>query len=183
MSENLPEPGGDSEYTQGLDTGGGDDVVDLDETLGSDDVDEVLDTSYSPPERPLGLNRFGTTLDEQEAGETLDQRLAQEVPDPALAVGDDDYSAGLPPTDPHIDEQADASGEVGDGRAGRLVDPDGGVEWDTEKDLVGRDIGIDGGAASAEEAAVHVIDDEDSDELYDEALDEDLEDALGEGDR
>lgn len=183
MSENLPEPGGDSEYTQGLDTGGGDDVVDLDETLGSDDVDEVLDTSYSPPERPLGLNRFGTTLDEQEAGESLDQRLAQEVPDPALAVGDDDYSA-FPPTDPHnVDEQADASGEVGGGRAGRLVDPDGGVEWDTEKDLVGRDIGIDGGAASAEEAAVHVIDDEDTDELYDEALDEDLEDALGEGDR
>jgi len=168
MSENLPEPEGDSEYTQGLDTGGGDDVVDLDETLGSDDVDDVLDTSYSPPERPLGMNRFGTTLDEQEEGETLDQRLAQEEPDPALAVGGDDL----------IDEQADASGEVGDTRAGRLVDSDGGVEWDTEKDLVGRDIGIDGGAASAEEAAVHVIGDDDTDELYDEALDEELEEAL-----
>jgi hypothetical protein len=173
MSENVPEPEGDAEYTQGLDTGGGDDVVDLDEILGSDDVDDVLDTSYSPPEKPLGVNRFGTTLDEQEEGETLDQRLAQEVPDPALAVGDDDY----------VDEQADASGEVGGTRAGRLVDPDGGVEWDTEKDLVGRDLGIDGGAASAEEAAVHVIDDEDADELYDEALDEELEEALSEEDR
>jgi hypothetical protein len=170
MSENVPEPGGDSEYTQGLDTGGGDDVVDLDEALGSDDVDEVLDTGYSPPERPRGVNRFGTTLDEQEEGETLDQRLAQEVPDPALAVGEDDY----------VDEQADASGEVGGGRAGRLVDPDGGAEWDTEKDLVGRDVGIDGGAASAEEAAVHVIADDDTDELYDEALDEELEEALRE---
>jgi hypothetical protein len=180
MSENVPEPGGDSEYTQGLDTGGGDDVVDLDEALGSDDVDEVLDTGYSPPERPRGVNRFGTTLEEQEEGETLDQRLAQEVPDPALAVGEDDL-AGLPPTDPRIvDEQADASGEVGGGRAGRLVDPDGGAEWDTEKDLVGRDVGIDGGAASAEEAAVHIIDDDDTDELYDEALDEELEDALRE---
>jgi len=173
MSENRPEPEGDSEYTQGLDTGGGDDVVDLDETLGSDDVDDVLDTGYSPPEKPLGVNRFGTTLDEQEEGEPLDQRLAQEIPDPALAVGDDDY----------VDEQADASGEVGDGRAGRLVDPDGGVEWDTEKDLVGRDVGIDGGAASAEEAAMHVIDDDDTDELYDEALDEELEEALSEDDR
>jgi len=174
MSENLPEAeGGDSEYTQGLDTGGGDDVVDLDETLGSDDVDDVLDTGYSPPERPRGVNRFGTTLEEQEEGETLDQRLAQEVPDPALAVGEDDY----------VDEQADASGEVGDNRAGRLVDLDGGVEWDTEKDLVGRDVGIDGGAASAEEAAMHVIDDDDTDELYDEALDEELEEALSEDDR
>jgi hypothetical protein len=178
MSENLPEPEGDSQYTQGLDTGGGDDVVDLDETLGSDDVDEVLDTSYSPPERPLGVNRFGTTLEEQETGETLDRRLAQEEPDPALAVGDDDYVA-----DEQADEQADSSVEVGDGRAGRLVDSDGGVEWDTEKDLVGRDVGIDGGAASAEEAAVHVIGDDDTDALYDEALDEDLEEALGENDR
>jgi hypothetical protein len=174
MSDNVPEPDGDAQYTAGLDTGGGDDVIDLDETLGSDDVDDVLDTSYSPPERPLGVNRFGTTLDEQEQGEPLDQRLAQEVPDPALAVGDDDYE--------DLDEQADAAGEVGDGRAGRLVDIDGGAEWDTEKDLVGRDVGIDGGAASAEEAAVHVIDDDDTDELYDEALDEDLEDALRDGD-
>jgi hypothetical protein len=171
MSENVPEPEGDAEYNVGLDTGGGDDVIDLDETLGSDNVDEILDTSYSPPEKPLGVDRFGTTVEEQEQGETLDQRLAQEVPDPALAVGDDDYEP---------DEQADGSGQVGDARAGRLVDSDGGVEWDTEKDLVGRDIGIDGGAASAEEAAVHVIGDDDTDALYDDALDEDLEEALSE---
>jgi hypothetical protein len=171
MSENLAEPEGDAEYTQGLDTGGGDDVIDLDETLGSDEVDGVLDTSYSPPERPLGMNRFGTTVEEQEQGESLDQRLAQEVPDPALAVGDDDYD---------VDEQADGSEEIGDTRAGRLVDIDGGAEWDREKDLVGRDVGIDGGAASAEEAAVHVIGDDETDDLYDDALDEDLEAALRE---
>jgi hypothetical protein len=168
MSENVAQPEGDAEYTAGLDTGGGDEVIDLDETLGSDNVDDVLDTSYSPPERPLGVNRFGTTVEEQEQGESLDQRLAQEVPDPALAVGDDDY----------VDEQADASNEVGESRAGRLVDPDGGAEWDSEKDLVGRDVGIDGGAASAEEAAVHVISDQDTDELYEDALDEDLEGTL-----
>jgi hypothetical protein len=170
MSENVPEPDGDAQYTGGLDTGGGDDVIDLDETLGSDNVDDVLDTSYSPPEKPLGLNRFGITQEEAEQGETLDQRIAQEVPDPALAVGDDDY----------LDEQADAD-EVGERRAGRLVDPDGGAEWDTEKDLVGRDVGLDGGAASAEEAAVHIIeDDEDTDDLYDDAVDEDLETTLRE---
>ena len=45
-------------------------------------------------------------------------------------------------------------------RAGRLVDEDEGLGPDLEKDLVAEDVGIDGAGASAEEAAVHVIDDE-----------------------
>ena len=49
---------------------------------------------------------------------------------------------------------------MGAERAGRLVDPDEGYGEDTEKDLVGTDVGIDGAAASAEEAAVHVIPDD-----------------------
>ena len=52
-------------------------------------------------------------------------------------------------------------------RAGRLVSPDEDgddvsdtlVDW--EKEEVARDTGIDGGAATAEESAMHVIDDED----------------------
>ena len=50
--------------------------------------------------------------------------------------------------------------EVGRARAGRLVAPDRGSGEDAEADLVADDVGIDGGAASAEEAAVHIIDDE-----------------------
>ena len=50
--------------------------------------------------------------------------------------------------------------QVGDRRAGRLVDPDEGLGEDTEADLVADDVGIDGAAASAEEAAVHIVDDE-----------------------
>ena len=34
-----------------------------------------------------------------------------------------------------------------------------GLGEDVDKDLVGEDVGIDGGGASAEEAAVHVIED------------------------
>ena len=34
---------------------------------------------------------------------------------------------------------------------------------DAEADLVARDAGIDGGAATAEEAAIHVVDDDDTD--------------------
>lgn len=51
-------------------------------------------------------------------------------------------------------------GEVGRVRAGRFVAPDRGFGEDTEAELVADDVGISGGAASAEEAAVHVIDDE-----------------------
>lgn len=164
MSEHTPDPVDDSTFTSGLDTGQ-DEVVDLDETLGSDNVDEMLDTSYSPVERPLGMNRFGTTAEEMQQGETLDQRLAEEEPDPAMQIPDDD--------DPASPGGGDVGGEVGDVRAGRLVDPDEGAHTDVEKDMVGRDVGIDGAAASAEEAAVHVVGDED-DLLDDDLLEDDL---------
>lgn len=109
-----------------------------------DDPDETLDSGYSPPESYRGEG-FGTTADEALQGESLDERLRQEDPDP------DPYAAQ--------DEVLD-DGEVGTQRAGRLVDPDGGFGEDTEKDLVGQDVGIDGAASSAEEAAVHVVEDD-----------------------
>jgi hypothetical protein len=40
------------------------------------------------------------------------------------------------------------------------VAPDEGSHFDLEEELVASDVGIDGGAASAEEAAIHVVDDE-----------------------
>ncbi|MRJ76289.1 hypothetical protein GEV29_07055 [Aeromicrobium sp. SMF47] len=108
------------------------------------DPDEVLDSGYSPPESYRGEG-FGTTAEEQLEGETLDERLRQEEPEP------DPYAVA--------DEEVLDDGEVGAERAGRLVDPDGGIGEDTEKDLIGEDVGIDGAASSAEEAAVHVIED------------------------
>jgi hypothetical protein len=109
-----------------------------------EDPDEVLDSGYSPPERYRGEG-FGTTAEEMKEGESLDERLRQEIPDP----------------DPYAEESEDLQdGEVGNERAGRLVEPDRGIGEDTEKDLVGEDVGIDGAASSAEEAAVHVVDDQ-----------------------
>lgn len=141
--------------------------VDDEDQPSGDDVDSLLlsnqadglDEGYSPPERPLGVNKFGTTAAEQAQGETLDMRIAQEEPDPALEVEDPlspaaqevDYDAPVE-SDEFLDD-----GQVGDLRAGRLVDPDEGAHEDTEKDAVGSDVGIDGGAASAEEAAMHII--------------------------
>jgi hypothetical protein len=46
---------------------------------------------------------------------------------------------------------------VGEDRTGRLLAPDEGAHEDVEPDLVAEDEGIDGAGASAEEAAVHTI--------------------------
>ena len=102
-------------------------------------VDDFLDEGYSPPERPSHLTRYG---DERES---LDERLAEEEPE----VWD------RPESNDNLND-----GEVGDQRAGRLVDPNGGIGEDTEKDLVGQDVGFDGAGASAEEAAVHIVPDD-----------------------
>jgi uncharacterized protein DUF5709 len=152
-----------------------DGIIDPEDELSEDSRDLVLEQGYSPPERPLGIDKFGTTLAEEREGETLDQRLAEEEPDPNMTVDlvegepavrageggdvpdDIDLGSGDVPDDV-FDEGVVDDGEVGDARAGRLVDPEAGGTGDTEKDLVGYDVGIDGAAASAEEAAVHVVD-------------------------
>ncbi|MFV2121990.1 DUF5709 domain-containing protein [Streptomyces sp. Act-28] len=127
--------------------------LDLQDALDERTYDDMLDEGHSPPERPLGVTKHGTTAAEQHEGESLDERLSQEVPDVAPPAGDGlgDLPGGEgEPVDP----------EAGEERAGRLTAPDEGVRTDTTKELVADDQGIDGGAASAEEAAVHVVRDD-----------------------
>jgi hypothetical protein len=115
--------------------------------LGDADVEDELDRGYSPPERYSAGQGYGNTPWEEEHRETIDQRLDQEVPE------QDPYAETAGP-DENLDDD-----EVGDVRAGRLVDPDEGLGEDVEKDMVGEDVGIDGAASTAEEAAVHVVED------------------------
>jgi hypothetical protein len=139
-------------------------VDDEDQPNGEDSLlgEDLLDTGYSPPEKPLGVNAFGTTAAEQAQGESLEQRLAEEEPDPTAAFDDPlaepDTVGGDDPDAIAADEDFLGDAEVGGDRAGRLVAPDEGSREDAEKDLVAGDVGIDGGAASAEEAAMHVVD-------------------------
>ncbi len=136
--------------------------LDLEDALQEDDYDDVLDKGYSPPERPLGVDRTGTTAAEQRRGESLDEHLAEEVPD----VGADTGADGGPDTGA-ADGIGDAPGtdgepldpEAGGPRSGRLTDPDQGNAMTTDDDLQAESVGIDGGAATAEEAAVHVVED------------------------
>lgn len=110
----------------------GEKFPDMEDALGEPNADDLMDTGYSPPEKPRAIGRFGETAEEERRGESLDQRLTQEVPD----VWDDDDG----------DEPIDLD-QVGGRRAGRLsVDDTGAHDW-----------GIDGGAATAEEAAMHII--------------------------
>lgn len=124
------------------------DLIQPEETLNDRGVADALDEGYSPPERPSALVREGPH-------ETLDERLSEEVPEPDPYADDDvDEEDNLTV---RADEERLDDGEVGDFRAGRLVDPNEGIGPDTDSDLIGEDVGIDGGAASAEEAAVHIV--------------------------
>ncbi|GAA4791027.1 MULTISPECIES: DUF5709 domain-containing protein [Streptomyces] len=125
--------------------------LDLENVLGERSLDDMMAEGYSPLDRPLVVGRHGTTGAELRVGETLDQRLAQELPDTAAPDGDG------------IGDLADGDGELLDGnsgrdRAGRLTAVDD-IAPRRRNDTVARDVGIDGGAASAEEAAMHVVDD------------------------
>jgi hypothetical protein len=126
-------------------------LLDPEDTLDQHGVEQILDEGYSPPERPWAVNKSGVTAEGQRRGESLDQRLSEELPDIGSPEGDDLGDAW--DTDGELLDD-----EVGDARAGRLVAPDEGVHYGTAG-LVASDIGVDGAAASAEEAAVHVVPD------------------------
>ncbi|KUN41968.1 DUF5709 domain-containing protein [Streptomyces longwoodensis] len=126
-------------------------LLDEEDTLEDDDVDNPLDRGWSPPEKPWAVEHEGITAAERLRGETLDQRLAEELPD--LAVPDGDGLGDSEDTDGELLDE-----EVGAARSGRLVAPDEGVHEDEESALVATDVGIDGAAASAEEAAMHIVD-------------------------
>ena len=121
------------------------------DTLIDRGIDDVLDEGYSPPERLYGRGALGPR-------ESIDQKLAEQELDPLSRIGN--------PFDPDEQQRSDEAEreiefprrrEVGRVRAGRLVAPDKGFGEDAEAELVAEDVGISGGAASAEEAAIHVI--------------------------
>ncbi|RKT02838.1 hypothetical protein BX286_0749 [Streptomyces sp. 3211.6] len=142
---------------------------DMENALGEPDLDQTLDTGYSPPDRPLAATGYGTTAGEQRAGETLDQRLAQEEPEAGYA-GTDLGSQAAPGDDLDGDGRSRGGGDMtgdpygdestaGRERAGRMAPAEEGPPV-RHLSVLARDTGIDGGAASAEEAAVHVVEEE-----------------------
>jgi len=113
-----------------------DHLVETPESLrDSDPESPPLDRGIEETDTYLAADRYGVTAEEQRHGEPLDLRLSEEEPDvgPEGATG--------PPDRP----------------AGRIVEEDEGARSDVEKDAVALDVGHDGGDQTAEEAAMHVI--------------------------
>jgi hypothetical protein len=136
-------------------------VEDAEDTLiGKDLADDPLDRGVVPPERWTGAIRSGSGP----GLESLDELLAEEEPD--ITIDDDDEELE------DIEGDEDAGDEDVDGlllddgpdpRAGRLVAPDEGAHPVDVTDLLASDVGIDGGGATAEEAAMHVVEEDDYD--------------------
>ncbi len=142
-------------------------VLDSTDTLDGAPGDDPLDRGVVTPDRWSAGIRFGTTEAESEEGESLDQHLAEEEPDVAFDLDDErpaDVGADENATEEDIGRLEHAEGP--DPRAGRLVAEDEAAFEDDEAvpiardDLLAQDEGIDGGGAAAEEAAVHLVDDD-----------------------
>jgi hypothetical protein len=141
-----------------------DGVLDASDTLEGNPGDDPLDPGILPADRWSAGMRFGSTEAEEEAGESLDQLLAEEEPDITVEADDEkpeDIAGDKDAGDEDVDGLLLDDGP--DPRSGRLVAEDEGAHSDAEADLVARDVGIDGGGAGAEEAAVHVVEDDDTD--------------------
>ena len=124
------------------------DQIQSGDSLDDRGVDDVLDEGYTTAENYSPLIREGEH-------ETLDERLAEEIPEADPYAEPEDETEVVPEQSEVLDD-----GEVGDERAGRLVDVNAGIGPDVDKDMVGEDVGIDGAAASAEEAAMHIVPDD-----------------------
>src|SRR5690606_515915 len=113
--------------------------------------DDVLPPEY-PPDRPLGVDQYGTTWQEERVDEPLEDRVRREEPD-VVAL------------DPDADLDAVDAGHTGEHALHGSEPPPAGGRPD-DGDPVGgapsrRDVATERVAAPAEEAAVHVVVDDD----------------------
>lgn len=144
MTEQTPATTPDPE----LPGEGDSDQLPKEDTLEQRGVDDLLAEGYIPPERdPLR----GVALTEEETieGDSIDERAAREVPEV--------WDQADPPAP---DRQPD--------RAGRIQDVAETVDPDREQDVMADDVGVAGGAATAEEAAMRLTDEDDAAGLTDE---------------
>lgn len=124
------------------------DQLPLEDTLVDRGVDDVLEEGYSPPDHPRA-NHWGETPLEEVLGESLDRRLAQEQPE----VWEEGGEQAAPQREPD--------------RTGRLaVDPDEDDDptGTGSQSVMADDVGVAGGGASGEEAAMHLVPEDDADD-------------------
>ncbi len=137
-------------------------VLSESDALADSPVDDPLDQGVVAPVRWSAGMRYA--LAGEEESESLDELLAEEEPDVIEGLGDESWDENA--TDQDVSR---LEGDAGpDPRAGRLTatDEDEDADPDTavgpRDELTARDTGVGGGAATAEEAAVHVIEDDEA---------------------
>jgi hypothetical protein len=119
------------------------------ESLDDPDLADQLDEGVSPNEQPWGTDAWGTTPEEERSGQPLAGRLRREDRDPGATDDRGDDLGDTSDTDGELWDD-----EVGEARSGRLVLREDG------EDFFADDVGIDGAGASAEEAAIHLVDED-----------------------
>ncbi|MCM3660780.1 DUF5709 domain-containing protein [Georgenia satyanarayanai] len=141
-SENTPATSADAAIPS--DSEGDTDQLTKEDTLERRGVDDLLEEGYSPPERdPLrGQNLTQAELIE---GDTLAERLDTEEPE----VWDEAQ-------EPDPDREADRAGRI-EAVSEEAVGPLG----EREQGMMAQDVGIAGGAATAEEAAMRIREEDD----------------------
>ncbi len=141
-------------------------VLDSSDTLDGAPGDDPLDRGVATPDRWSAAIRISR---EEGDRESLDELLYEEEPESGADGGQADDFEGDFEGDENATEEDLARLERAEGadpRSGRLAATDDGGDEDDEAhliaqdDLAARDEGIDGGGATAEEAAVHVVDDD-----------------------
>ncbi|MBT0994352.1 hypothetical protein KIN34_08645 [Cellulomonas sp. DKR-3] len=132
-----------SSFDPAMGSDGETDQLPREDTLIDRGVDDLLDEGYSPPERDTRTH-YGETPWEEKHRETIDQRERQEEPEV-------------------WEQRPRVAGDREEDRAGRLVADDSATD-SGGNDEFAVDAGVSGGAATAEEAAMHLVEEEYVDE-------------------
>jgi hypothetical protein len=135
-------------------------VLDAADTLDGPPGDDPLDRGVVTPERWSAGMKFGSTAGEQQSGESLDQLLSEEEPEVGGEFEDSEPDAGWDENATDVDIARLLLETGSEPRTGRLIADDEGALAGADADLVAHDAGIDGGGATAEEAAIHVVDED-----------------------
>jgi hypothetical protein len=136
-------------------------VLDATDTLAGAPGDDPLDRGLVPPERWSRAIRYDATPADGDVARSLDGLLSAEEPDISLDPGNPGrYDDGWDENATEDDIVRLARDNGADPRAGRLTMDDESPPLIPNADHVAYDAGTDGGGATAEEAAIHVVDDE-----------------------
>jgi hypothetical protein len=136
-------------------------VLDATDTLAGVPGDDPLDRGVVAPLRWSAAIRSDITVADQDASRSLSRSLSAEEPDISPepdSLGPDSDGWDENATEDDIRRIARDTGP--DPRAGRLTAEDDVEALIAAAEYVAHDAGTDGGGATAEEAAVHLIDDE-----------------------